>query len=131
MTRRNSMSCFIHKDIESKSKCPICQNELCESCEKFCDEYGACPKCLNSQVVSMLENTNRGIIYSIFSLICSSLFLILYLVDLLRGTMQKNFIIIGAILVSIILPVSIILLVHTIKKKKEYKSFLNENKIEK
>ncbi len=121
------MNCYLHNEKKEVSKCNICQKPLCEDCANFCEEHGACPTCLKKQVQNMYQSSKRGIWYTITSMLCAVVFLTLYVIDLSLGKLEKSFVIIGAIILGILLPLTIFLLIHSLKKRNEYKKFLENN----
>ena len=118
------MSCKLHKNKPDVKKCVVCGTGLCDECAKFQDEYGACPTCLSKQAQSIYVNLKRGIKYNILSLVCSVAFLVLYIVEICLGRFSNTFIIVGAIILALLLPLSIYMFVKTILRLKEYKKFL-------
>lgn len=122
------MNCFVHGDKEAKSKCVVCGKPLCEDCTKFQNECGACPKCLKKQAESMYAVAKRGIMYTILSLICAVAFLIIYIVEVCLGNFDKTYIIVGAVILATLVPLSVFMFVKTILKIKKYKNYLKNNK---
>lgn len=120
------MACFIHEKKEDKSKCVVCGKPICDDCSKFQEEYGACPSCLEKQANLIYSSAKRGLAYNILSLICAVLFLTLYIVDICLGKMDKTFIIVGAVILALLFPLSIYMFIRTLKRIKEYKHFLNK-----
>lgn len=126
--RRNDMSCAIHKKNDDIAKCPVCKKSMCEECADFCEKYGACPTCLKRQVQTMHISSKRGIWYSLLGLVCATIFLIMYIVDIALGKMETNFIIIGAVILAVLLPLTIFLLVYSVLRTKKTKKIL-ENEL--
>ena len=127
------MSCAIHKKDNDVKKCPVCQKSMCEQCANFCEKYGACPNCLKRQSEMMFDTSKRGVWYAGLGLVCATVFLILYVIEICLGKIETTFIIIGTIILAVLLPLTIFLLLFSIKRIKVMKNFLSEeiNKKEK
>lgn len=118
----------MHGNKESQAKCVVCGKPLCADCSKFQDEYGACPKCLKKQAESMYAVAKRGIWYNILSLACALAFIVIYIVEVCLGNFDQTYIIVGAVLLGVLTPVSVFMFIKTLLKIKKYKDFLKNNK---
>ena len=118
------MNCKFHSDKESVSKCKICGAELCKDCAKFADSFDRCPKCAQKEIKYFYAKIKRGLIFNIISVVSAVFFLVLYVITLCLGQMDKDFIIIGAIILTVMLPLTILMFVYSINNLKKYKNYL-------
>ncbi len=118
------MNCKYHADKESVSKCKLCGTELCEDCSKFSKKFDRCPKCAKKEISYLYFRIKHGLTFNVLSLICAVGFLIMYVVALCLGQLDKSFTIIGAIILVILLPITILILIYSINNLKKYKKYL-------
>ena len=124
------MNCNFHKDIKATTKCNFCKSDLCEECGKFQEKFGACPKCSKSLVKRLHSNLKRGLFQNFLSITFAVAFVVLYVVYVCRGS-STLFVVLGAVGIAIIVPLSIFLLFYNSKNIKKLQSYLdleNDNK---
>lgn len=122
------MSCKYHSDKEAVSKCNVCGADLCKECSDYQDKYDSCPVCAKIYASTTFLTYKNNFTYNMISVVCAVTFLILYIVSLFTNKLNTLFIIIGAIAIVILLPVSIFLTANSAKKIKIYKKLV-ENAI--
>ena len=118
------MGCKYHNDRESVSKCEVCGAELCKECSDYQSKYDSCPVCAKIYASSTFLTYKNNFNYNLISVLCAATFLILYIVSLCTNKLNALFIIIGAVAIGILLPVSIFLMVNSAKKIKIYKKLV-------
>ena len=126
------MNCEYHKDRESVNKCKICGKEICKECDEVQSKYSACPSCVKETVGIYYDKIKRGFKYNILIMICAVAFLAMYVVELALGKLSLTYIIIGAVCVAILIPLSIFMLLYSVNNlKKHYALFeLANSKLE-
>ena len=115
------MNCEFHSQKTAVDKCKVCGANLCEECNGFQKIHGTCPKC--SKVLANKEyiSFKNSLMYNILSLVCAVAFLALYIVSVCLHKINTTFTIIGAIVLTIFLPLSVFMLVNTISNIKRIK----------
>ena len=118
------MNCKFHSNKEGVSKCKICGAELCKDCTKFAIKFDRCPKCAQKQISYLYSRIKHGLVFNILGVVCALAFLVMYIVALCLGQLDKDFIVIGAVVLAFLLPITIIMFVYSIKNLKSYKKYL-------
>lgn len=118
------MSCKFHSQNQDEAKCKICGAPLCKQCDQFQQRYGGCPSCANNYIYHIYQNFKRGKTYNILSIVFSALFVLMYIVNLCTGPVDIAFIIIGAIVIAVLVPASIVMFVYTQKNLKKFGEYL-------
>ena len=117
-------NCKYH-DLEAVSECVICKAKLCKSCDDFQKQFGRCPKCAKKSVYHLHQNLKRGLIQNIISVICAVAFFSLFVVYICLGKASTTFIVVGAIIVALLCPLTIFMLIYNLKNIKRLKHFLD------
>ena len=118
------MNCKYHTNRFAVVKCNICGAELCKECADYQKKYDCCPVCAKIYASSTFLTYKKNFNYNLISVICAATFLILYIVSLCTNKLNTLFIIIGAVAIGILLPVSIFLMISSAKKIKIYKKLV-------
>ena len=118
------MNCKFHKDMEAIDNCVICGAPLCEECKKFHDKHFGCQNCCSREVHRNYLSYKNGFKYNIITLGCAALFLVLYIVAICLNIFETKFIILGAVVLAILVPVSIYLTIINHKKLKYYEELI-------
>ena len=122
------MFCKYHSDKKAVSKCQVCGADLCDECSDYQNKYDSCPLCAKIYASKTFLTYKNNFTYNLISVVCAVTFLVLYIASLCTKKLNTMFIIIGAIEISILLPVSVYLLINSAKKIKIYKKLV-ENAI--
>ena len=115
------MNCKYHGEREAVAKCKVCGADLCKECNEYQRFFDSCLECANLYATETYYTYKNNFIYNLLSIICAGVFLILYIVSLAFNKLNSTLIVVGAIALSLLLPVSILLLVFSAKKIKVYK----------
>jgi len=115
------MNCKYHREREAVAKCKICGADLCQECNEYQRFFDSCLDCANLTATETYYTYKNNFIYNLLSIICAGVFLILYIISLALNRLNLALIIVGAIALSLLLPISILLLLFSAKKIKVYK----------
>ncbi|HAJ78102.1 MAG TPA: hypothetical protein DCO89_03445 [Clostridiales bacterium] len=118
------MNCKYHTNHEAVSKCNICGANLCKECSDYQNKYDSCPVCAKIYASSTFLTYKNNFTYNLISVICAGAFLILYILSLFTNKLSSLFIIIGAVAIGFLLPVSVVLTVINAKKLKIFKKLI-------
>ena len=122
--RRKKMNCNFHKDREAVAKCKVCGKDLCKECDEVNQKYSACPGCAKNTLQTYQQNIKRGLLFNILSIVCAFAFVAMYIVALALGKLSVAYIVVGAVLIAILVPVSVFMLCYSLKNLKAYKSII-------
>jgi multidrug efflux pump subunit AcrB len=114
------MNCEYHQDRQETTECNVCKKPLCAECAKIQEKFGACAKCAKKQIDRVYQNYKQGLKFNIMSIVCFVAFLIVYVVDVCIGNLSIPFIIFGAVITVVLGVLSVLMLVKTTTKLKEY-----------
>ena len=117
--------CKFHKENDAVGKCALCGAELCKECDDFQEQFGRCPNCARQTVAILHKKLKHGLLKNILSVVFATLFLILYVVYLCLGELSTTFIVVGAIIISILMPLTVLMMIYNIKNIKKLEYFLN------
>ena len=118
------MNCKYHTKRLAVSKCQVCGANLCKECADYQKKYDSCPVCAKIYASSTFLTYKNNFNYNLISVLCAITFLVLYIVSLCTNKLSMLFIIIGAIAIGLLLPVSIFLIINSARKIKIYKKLV-------
>ena len=102
------MNCEFHSEKQAVARCKVCGANLCEDCNAYQNIHGSCPQCSKTFASKEYISLKNGLMYNILSLVCAIAFLGLYVVSLCLNKLSTVFTIIGAVVLAIFLPISIL-----------------------
>lgn len=115
------MNCKYHSDRDAVGKCKACGADLCAECDDFAKQNDICPSCAKMYVYRTYDGSKNGLTYNIVSLVCAVAFLALYIVSICLNKLSTNLIVMGAVIIGLLLPLSIFMLVYNITNMKKCK----------
>ena len=116
------MNCIYHKK-EAVSKCKVCGAPLCDECEEFQNKNGCCEACARDLEARTYKTQKSGLMYNILSLVCAIGFLVLYIISFSKLLLPYK--IAGGIIIGILLPLTVIMLIFTLRSNKKSKNNIN------
>lgn len=125
------MNCKYHIDREAKHKCKICGADLCDECNEFQNKNEGCLSCAKMYAYRTYVGFKNSFLYNVISVVCAVAFLVLYIVSICLNMISTIYIVVGAIIIGLLLPISLFLLIYNASNLKKSKKLISKTQVNK